>query len=431
MNGGRKQIDATLAAALGLVVFIMGIGVGLGLSEISNPYSTLDYDSAAARIEQNRNTDHTGSAVDFDQFWAVWDAIQERYVDQPVDETQLLYGAIEGLVNGVNDPYSVYFDPTASAEFLGEISGSFNGIGAEIGIKDKQLTVITPLTDSPAEAAGLQPGDSILAIDGLDTSYISLTAAVELIRGEAGTSVTLMLRREGTDEPFELAVTRDKIHIDSVRWSIIEQDGKQLAHIVLSHFNSDTSLKFQEVINEIVLQQPDGIILDLRNNAGGFLDAAINIASVFVEEGKVVVYEQDGAGNQKPYTASAPTPLQDAETIVIINQGSASAAEILAGALQDHDKGVILGMQSFGKGTVQDLEQFDDGSSLKLTVARWLTPLKDLIDSVGITPDVQVDRTAEDYSSDTDPQLDAAVLYFTDRDSFRSTYQPSNETTNE
>jgi len=417
----------SLYAALGLVILMAGVGFGFALAQFSDPYANLDYETAAAVVDQDRRTDHTGADVDFDQFWTVWDTITERHVNQPVSEVDLLYGAIAGMVSGLNDPYSIYFEPVSSQEFLGEINGSFEGIGAEIGIKSEKLTVIAPLSGSPAEQSGLLAGDIIIAIDDIDTSFMSLNVAVGFIRGEEGTTVTLTIKRDGTDEPFNLEIQRGQIQIESVKWEIEEAGSKRLARITLSHFNADTSLKFQEVINEIVLEQPDGIILDVRNNAGGFLDAAISIASSFIENGKVVVYEEDSSGTQKPYTASAPTPLGDLETIVLVNGGSASASEILAGALQDHEDGVVVGMQTFGKGTVQDLQQYDDGSSLKLTVAKWLTPSRNLIDGLGITPDIIVDRTPEDYSADLDPQLDAAKLFFSDRSAFEAQYTVEEE----
>ncbi len=427
-NASRRRMNRSkrlfvITALVGTLV--IGIGIGFSFAEWAGDYP-ISFEEAQRRITADRSIVKS-TTVDFGQFWDVWDSIQQRHVNQPVDEERLLYGAITGLVAGIDDPYSVYFDPTVAPQFLDEIQGSFSGVGIEVAIKNEVLTVVAPVPDSPAARAGVLAGDTILAIDGIDTVYLSLNTAVDAIRGDEGSTVVLTLKRQGTDQPFDVALLREVIRIESLRWAIIEQNGKRIAQITLTHFNADTGLKFQEAVNEILLTSPDALILDVRNNPGGFFDVSIAIASQFLKEGTVVVVEQKGSGEEKAYSSQGPGSLASIPTVVLINKGSASASEIVVGALRDHQQAFILGETTFGKGTVQDVETFEDGSTLKLTVARWLTPNKQLIDTVGITPDVTVERTADDFSNNRDPQLDAALLYVTDRTAFDVQFQPTSE----
>jgi len=337
-------------------------------------------------------------------FWQVWSMIEEKYVDRPVDEKQLFYGALDGLVGSLDDPYSLFLDPDMTSQFNKELSGSFEGIGAEIGIKKNQLTIIAPLTDSPAKKAGLKSGDKILEIDGQDTGDMSLDLAVSLIRGRKGTEVTLKILSVGSQESKEVVIKRDEIKIKSVSW---EMKDENIAYINISHFNRNTSSSFVGVVNEIVLRDSNDIILDLRGNPGGYLDVAIDIASHFIEDSVIVI--EDFGNKQKEYKSKGEAKFKDYNIVVLVDSGSASASEIVAGALQDYGKATIVGEQTFGKGSVQDFQEFSDGSSLKLTVAKWLTPNGRLIDEEGITPDIIIELTLEDYDNDSDPQLDKAL----------------------
>lgn len=342
--------------------------------------------------------------ISFNLFWNVWDILKEKYVTQPVAEQDLLYGAISGIVASLNDPYSVFLEPELTQKFSEEITGTFEGIGAELGIKDEQLVIIAPLPDTPASKAGLEAGDKILAINGLDTAGITVDYAVNLIRGEAGTEVVLTILKGNETEAQEIKIIRDKIKIASVTW---EMKG-DTAYIKISHFNNDTGTRFAEISQELLLKSPQGLILDLRNNPGGYLDRAISIASKFIEDGPVVL-EKFADGTIKKYNAEGQANLKNLRTIVLINEGSASAAEIIAGALQDYGLAQVIGEKSFGKGSVQDWQAFSDGSSLKLTVAYWLTPQERSIEGNGITPDVEIEMTKEDYEAGRDPQLDKAL----------------------
>lgn len=349
--------------------------------------------------------------TDFQLFWDAWKIIQEKYVDRPVGETELMYGAIAGLVASMGDPYSMFFDPELAEEFANELEGSFEGIGAEIAIKNSQLTIVAPLPGTPAEIAGLMPGDKIVAIDGYDTRGITIDYAVSIIRGEQGTDVVLTIMREDFEEPQEFTITRDRIHVDSVTWEMKKAEDKDIAYIEMVTFNDETEVDMNDAISNILNQNPDGIILDLRNNPGGFLDTAVWVASEWVAKGEVVVTESYD-DQSYDYTSSGNTRLKNYKTVVLINQGSASGSEIVAGALQDYGLATLIGEQSFGKGTVQTIEPLRDGSFIKLTIAKWLTPNGVEIEGEGISPDIVVELTKEDFDADLDPQLDKALEQF-------------------
>ncbi|MBU1180115.1 S41 family peptidase [Patescibacteria group bacterium] len=335
--------------------------------------------------------------IDFDLFWNVWEKVIKNYAHQPVDEVKMFYGAMQGAVAALGDPYSIFLEPQVAEEFQEELSGKFEGIGAEIAIKDEQLTIVAPLLDSPAERAGLKAGDKILAIDDYNTNGISLDYAVKLIRGDKGTKVKLLVN--GASPQREVEVVRDKIVVKSVQWNMIED----IAHIRILQFGADTKNDFDKIVKQVVLKNPKGIILDLRNNPGGYLDAAIQMAGEWVPKSPVV-YERY-MGQDKAFSAYGKGRFQDFKTVVLINKGSASGSEIVAGALNDYNKATLVGEQTFGKGSVQDYEEYSDGSALKLTIALWLTPNKNSIDGEGIEPDIKVELTKEDYQDGKDPQL--------------------------
>jgi len=272
------------------------------------------------------------------------------------------------------------------------------------------LVVIAPLPDSPAEKTGILAGDKIMKIDSVDTNTITIDTAVNLIRGKEGTTVNLLIEREGENEPLSFTVTREVIKVQSITWEIIDSN---IAYLKISHFNEDTEKNFQKAINEIILKEPKGIILDLRNNPGGYLDVAIDITGSFVEKEKIVVIEDYGDGRRTEYKSDDGGSLSNYPVVVLVNNGSASASEIMAGALQDYGVATIVGEQTFGKGSVQELTEFSDGSSLKLSVAKWLTPTGRSINEEGIKPDVEVKLSEDDYNSDRDPQLEKAIEILT------------------
>ena len=362
--------------------------------------------------------------VDFGLFWEVWDQLEKKYVDHgEINEKKLFYGALRGLTSAVGDPYTVFMDPAISKEFRDDLAGTFEGIGAEIGIKNDILTIVAPLPDMPAEKSGLLAGDQVYAIDGESTMGISIDEAVNKIRGEKGTPVVLTIYREAFDIPEEIEIVRGKILVSSVRTTLRDDN---VFVVKVTNFNEDTKSKFDLAIADIIKAEPAGIIIDLRNNPGGYLDTAIEMASEWVEDG-VVVIEKFSEDRKNDYLARGRARLKDFKTVVLVNQGSASASEIVAGALQDTNEAKVVGMQTFGKGSVQTLETLSDGSSLKITVAKWLTPDGRSINDEGIAPDIQVDLTREDYEADIDPQMDKALEIIFDYDKFKDIFATSTE----
>ncbi|MEK7539670.1 MAG: S41 family peptidase [Patescibacteria group bacterium] len=368
--------------------------------------TTVPPQEAIQQIVRQSEDQQVSEEVDFSLYWDVWNRIKRDYVRQPVDEADLFYGSVAGLVRGAGDPYSVFFSPDQTESFNDSLNGSFGGVGIELGAKDGQVVVIAPLPDTPAERNGVLASDVILAVDDEYIDEETVEEVVFLIRGEVGTDVTLLLQRNG-DEPFELTLTREVIQPDTVKVEYQEREGKTAAIITVSQFTHETSIEFRSIVNDLILKSPDVVILDLRNNPGGFVDAAVDIASEWIPDGAILL-EQTQDGRQVPSNSTGSGRLSGQKTIVLINQGSASASEIVAGALQDRKKATILGEISFGKGSVQDVHYFADGSSLKLTISLWLTPDGRMIDKTGIEPDQVVPMTAEDYLAEKDPQLDAA-----------------------
>ncbi len=343
--------------------------------------------------------------VDFNMFWDVWQLAKAQYVDQPVSDQELFYGALEGLVYGLGDHYSNYFNPENARAFNDELDGTFFGIGAQIGLDEEGLiTVIAPLPETPAEKAGIMSGDRILSIDLIDTAGMSVDEAVKRIRGEKGTVVKLMILPKGSKEPKTVDITRDEISVKSVTWQMRE-DG--LAVITITIFNEETSKLFAAGVTDVLKKNPKGLIVDLRNNPGGLLDSAINLSGYWMD-GKTAVMEEV-RGQRSESKARGNNLLAQMPTVVLVNGGSASASEILAGALQDYHFATLVGEKTFGKGSVQEYHDLPDGSAVKITVARWLTPLGRSIDKEGIVPDNIVTYTVEDLHADRDPQLQKAV----------------------
>ncbi|MDP2631792.1 MAG: S41 family peptidase [Candidatus Uhrbacteria bacterium] len=403
-NKKRLSIALVMAAvALAVAVFYVGFLVG----NVKGAKSLVP-EGESRVVNVGFVPDFLSDDIDFAGFWEVWDLVKDVYVDQPVSEQQMYYGALEGLLGSLGDPYSVFFDPELTEEFTQELNGTFSGIGAEVGMRDDFIVVISPLAGSPAEESGLMPDDKILAIDGVDTFGMTLNEAVFMIRGEVGTDVTLTITRDGFSEAFDVAIKRAEIAVDSVTWEI-RDDG--IAVINIRMFNEDTTDLFQSAVQEILTSDVNGIVVDLRNNPGGLLSEAINVAGFWID-GNTVVIERLG-GEDHSLAAAGNARLAGIDTAVLVNGGSASASEILAGAIQDYSAGVIIGEQTFGKGSVQEFYELPDGSAVKITVAEWLTPNGTSINEVGITPDMEVLYTEEDYEAGNTPQLDAAIDYLT------------------
>jgi len=348
--------------------------------------------------------------IDFSLFWEVYHKLQEKFVDKgKFDVQKMIYGAISGMVKSLGDPYTVFFPPEETKRFEEDVKGVFEGVGMEIGIRKGQLQVIAPLEGTPAQRAGLRPGDKILKINDTPTSDLTIDEAVNLIRGPKGTEVTLTIFREEWEKTKEIKVVRDVIEVPSLKWEMKEINGQKIAYIQLYQFSENASADFRKAAIEILENPSQKIILDLRNNPGGYLEVAQDISGWFLEKGKTVVIEDFGQGNKNEYKSQGPGTFSDYKVVILINQGSASGAEILAGALRDNRGILLIGEKSFGKGSVQELEKLKEGSSLKITVAKWLTPKGELITDVGLTPNIKVEMTEEDYNEGKDPQLEKAI----------------------
>ena len=350
--------------------------------------------------------DKLSKDVDFNLFWNVWDLLHKQYVDKGnLNEKKMFYGAMRGMVAALGDPYTVFMDPKNAEEFANDLAGIFEGIGAEIGIRKEILVIIAPLVDTPAAKAGLKAGDKIYAIDGVSTAGMTVDEAVNKIRGPKDTEVILTISRDGIAKAKDVKIKRGVIVVKSVN---TESRSDGIFVIKITNFNNDTLYLFKQAVSKIIEANPKGIILDLRNNPGGYLDTAVEVASEWIEDGNIVT-EKFTEEKKNEYLARGRARLKDFSTVVLVNQGSASASEIVAGALKDFGKATIIGKETFGKGSVQTMEELSDGSSVKITVAKWLTPKGNCINDHGIMPDIIVELTEEDYTNLKDPQLDKAI----------------------
>ena len=342
----------------------------------------------------------------FVPFWEAWNIVHNQYVDQPLDDVALMRGAIRGMMDAIGDKQTFYMDPTVYETETSYLSGEYEGIGAYVDTDSDYLTIISPIEGSPAQAAGLRSGDQIIAIDGVDMTGVDPEQARQKVIGPAGTTVTLTVAREGESEPLEFVITRAKITIDSVTGKMLENN---IAYIDINTFGDNTTRELDAVLNELLAQNPQGIIIDLRNNGGGYLQTSIEVASEFIGEG-VILYEQYGDGTRDTYNALGNGRATDLPIVVLVNEGSASASEILAGALQDYERATLVGVLTYGKGSVQQwVPLSDDQGAARVTVAKWLTPKERAIDGIGLTPEFIVELTEEDITNELDPQLDKAV----------------------
>lgn len=345
--------------------------------------------------------------VDFNIFWDAWKDIENTYVGRnSLDRKAMVYGAVSGMVKALNDPYTIFLDPTEAKKFKDDVSGSFEGIGAEIGIRKGVLVIVAPLKDTPAEKAGLRPGDKILKINDTITLDMTVDEAVNLIRGQKGTEVVLTISRDGFDKAKEVKIVRGTIKIPIVKF---EMKDNNIAYVALYHFTENSFSELKVALREALNAGAEKLILDLRNNPGGYLDSAIDMASIFVPSGKVVVREDFGNGGKDEYKSYGPGVLKDFPMVVLVNEGSASASEILAGALRDIRGIKLIGQKTFGKGSVQELKDMTEGATLKVTIAKWLTPNGYSISEQGLEPDINVELTDEDFEQGKDPQLDKAI----------------------
>jgi carboxyl-terminal processing protease len=394
------------AAVIGLAVLIAAVFYGAGIREGER------HTSATASFLEN-TAEGAPAAVDFSAFWKAWNLINEKYVPasttaENIEDQEKVYGAIKGLASSLEDPYTVFFPPVESEMFESDIRGNFEGVGMEVLAQDGAITVIAPLKNSPAFRAGIIAGDKIIKINNEATSGLSTEDAVQLIRGPQGTRVTLTLFRSGVKEPFDVSVTREVIDIPTINTAILPGG---VFKIDLYSFSANSPNLFRGALREFVTSGADKLILDLRGNPGGYLEAAIDMASWFLPSSKVVVREDfGGRRDEKIYRSRGYDIFTDElKFVILVDKGSASASEILAGALKEHGEATIVGETTFGKGSVQELVDITSDTSLKITVARWLTPNGLSISEKGVEPDFKVVRTAADFQAGKDPQLDKAL----------------------
>ncbi|HMB17353.1 MAG TPA: S41 family peptidase [Candidatus Paceibacterota bacterium] len=342
-------------------------------------------------------------------FSLFWDAVRivknKFYKPDKISDQEILYGAIQGAMKSLEDPYSTFFKPSDAKKFEEDIEGSFGGIGAEIGIRDNQLIIVAPLKGNPAESVGLKAGDKILKVNDEYTSNFTVEDAVKNIRGEKGTDVNLLIMRDGWKEAKEFTITRDKIIIPTIEY---EMKDNKIAYIQLFSFNGNAVSEFYQASFDLLLKSPKGLILDLRNNSGGYLQVANQLSGWFLDKGDIITKEKFRSGETRNFKARGNGAWSNIPIVLLVNSGSASASEILVGAVKYHHSNVtVVGETTFGKGTVQEVETLKDGSKIKVSVAEWLTPDDKSINENGIDPDVEV--KIKDSDTKTDPQLQKAL----------------------
>jgi carboxyl-terminal processing protease len=405
----KKKFRIILYVLISIVIFgiVFSFGMYFGYSNRSE-VEKLEMVINKEPLDYNTKENIKENKTDFSPFWKAWNILNDKsiYVKNVTDQEKV-WGAISGLAASVGDPYTVFFPPEENKLFSEDISGSFSGIGAEIGIKDKILTVISPMKDSPSFRAGLKAGDKILKINGESTSNITIDKALSLIRGEKDTAVTLTALSEGEKATKEIKIIRDIISVPVIDTQDL---GDGIFLIKFYSFSEKSASLFKKALKEFIDSGNRKLVLDLRGNPGGYLNSAVDIASWFLDEGKTIVSE-DFEGNRDTivYRSHGPKVFNNLPFVILVNGGSASASEILAGALQEHGIAKIVGEKTFGKGSVQELVNITDNTSIKVTVAKWITPNGKSLSSSGLDPDFVVPITIKDIESGKDPQLEKAI----------------------
>lgn len=413
MNSKRVR-NVVLGVVLGLVLAagLFGAGIVFGRSLPAFGLDQADFLPTINPIQQGQQpAPPTGTVPPqtreelFEPFWEAWKIVHDDYVDD-VDDVELMRGAIRGMLDALGDPHTGYMTPEEFQQANIPLQGEYEGIGAWVDPSGEYLTIISPMPESPAEEAGLKSGDEILAVDGEDMTGVDGNQVIRRILGPAGTTVELTVRREERSEPFDVEVMRREITVPSVESEMLEDD---IGYVRLFNFGEDTTRDLRQHLQDLLEQNPRGLILDLRGNGGGFLGTAVNVSSQFIDEG-VVLTERFADGSEREYDASGDGLATQIPLVVLVNGGSASASEIVAGAIQDHQRGQLVGETTFGKGSVQNWIPLSDSSgAVRVTVASWYTPDGRQISEKGLTPDVVVEINEEDLEAERDPQLDEAI----------------------
>jgi carboxyl-terminal processing protease len=407
-------IGAVVLILLVVGSFSIGMFVGGVTADEEPPVSAALLQSTVEKIFETASPQETSTPEDieelFEPFWQSWDVVHDHFIDQPVDNELLMQGAIRGMMESLDDQHSSYMDPDQQRQASINISGEYEGIGAWVDPSGEYLTIVSPMRDSPAEKAGLQPGDQIIAVDGEDMTGIDGSLVIRRVVGPVGTSVTLTIFREGEPEPFDVTLERAKIELPALEPDMLEDN---IAYINLFQFSDDAVEEMEEALKVLLDQDPDGLILDIRFNPGGGRDTAVKITSQFIDEG-VIMYQLYGDGSRDTFNVVQGGLATDIPLVVLVNEGSASGSEILAGAVQDYERGYLVGTTTFGKGSVQSLTPLVNEQGLvRVTIARWLTPNERTIHGQGLEPDYEVEITEEDIENERDPQLDKAIELLT------------------
>jgi carboxyl-terminal processing protease len=394
-----NRVVTKVLIGCGIMILLLGcLGVGFFAGRLSNSLSL------NLPIATNPAT-ATNTEELFKPFWEAWQIVHDEYLVQPVDDEKMMQGAIRGMMDSLGDPHSGYMTPSEYSDSTMSLEG-YSGIGAYVNTEGEFLTITEPMEGSPSEAAGIKAGDQILAIDGEDMTGVLPELARQKVLGPAGTKVVLTIRREGVEEPFDVTVTRAQITIPSTEYRMLDNN---LAYIRLSSFSDTTGDELHAALQELLAQNPKGLILDMRYNPGGYLDAAVDVGSEFLPDG-VLATEEFGDGTQKTYNASGEGLAYKIPMVVLVNEWSASSSEVVAGALQDRDRAQLVGVTTFGKGTAQYwIALSDDEGAIRVTIARWLTPNGRNVTGTGLTPDVEVQISEADVQAGIDTQLDKAV----------------------
>lgn len=412
-NSDDQAIKKVGYGILAVMLFVVGIVTGRSVKGLDAFNISNVINNSPVTIKGDSAGDSAPAEIDFDLYWQVWSATSDRYVDvEKVNEEEMFYDSIKGMVTAFGDPHTIFLDPTETSQFNDSNSGNFfSGIGAELGYQDNWPIIVSPLKGSPALASGIKPGDKILGVDGVDVKVgDSIYDLATTIRGEKGTDVVLTVLHKGDDKPVDITITRDSITVPSME---VTMDG-DIAVLEVSRFTeasvAEWRSKWDSAVNEVIAQDAKGLVLDLRGNPGGYMDAASYAAGEFLEKGKIVLQQEDRNGHVQEDKVIRNGKLQDIPVVILVNGGSASASEILAGALQKNDRAVVVGEESFGKGTAQDVVEFNDGSSLHVTILKWLLPDGTWINQDNkIVPDKSVELTDDDFKNGIDPQMDKAL----------------------
>lgn len=411
MTKGTK-IYIAIAAAFVLIVaaFSGGFIAGMVINNLKGGDLTLNTPLLSETGQSTTTADATNADSSlkdlFKPFWQTWSLVHEIFVDQPVDDTTLMRGAIKGMLDSLGDKHTGYIEPELLQQENAQLEGEYDGIGAYVDTTGEFLIITSPMPESPAEKAGLKTGDKVIKIDGEDMTGKNGQYALTKVLGPKGTEVTLTILREGLEEPFDVTIVRAKIEVPSVTYKMLENN---IGYVQITTFGDKTAPELKKALKDLLDQKASGLVVDLRNNGGGFLTSAVDVGSQFLDSG-VLMYEEYGSGEMKEYKIKPGGLAIDIPIVVLVNEGTASASEIVAGAIQDMGRAKLVGMTTYGKGSVQNwITLENDQGAVRITIARWLTPNKRQINDVGLKPDVEIQFTEEDIKNLDDVQLKKAI----------------------